>query len=131
MKTKRTTVPQIPNIFSCLLGPDDETGRWVAHCLDFDLVTSGKTEDDAWKHLLRIVKMHVEHCFTHRPEGLTQKADPADWALFTDLKKRTEFIRSEKISLTLIPPPDDDSLDFFWIQGVETKPTSGVVPRVH
>jgi hypothetical protein len=130
MTTKRIA-PRIPRIFSCLLGPDNETGRWIAHCLDFDLVTSGKTEDDAWKHLLRIVKMHVEHCFTHRPEGLQHEADPTEWTLFKALKQQTEFIRSEKISLTLVPPPEDESLNFFWIKGVETKPSADLVQRVH
>jgi hypothetical protein len=121
---------RLPDVFRCLLGRDSETKLWVAHCLDFDLATSGKTEDEAWKRLLRVVKMHVEHCFTHHPDGLKHKAEQDQWDLFERLKQeKRELIRSEKISLTLIPQPEDVA-DFFWIQGVDAA-SADSIPTVH
>jgi len=125
--TQNTKV-KLPELFRCLL--EKEQNLWVAHCLDFDLATSGKTEDEAWKRLLKVVKMHVEHCFTHRPDGLELRASQDQWDLFDRLvRNRKGPIRTEKISLTLIPQPQDQA-DFFWIQGVDAaNPNS--VPTVH
>jgi hypothetical protein len=131
MKPKEEREMNLAKIFKCLLGQDDETGLWVAHCLDFDLATSGKTEDEVWKRLLRVVKMHVEHSYAQRPIGLTHKADPDQWELFEKLKRlRKEPIRTEKISLTLIPNPSKDKEEFFWIQGIDAVSSSSV-PAIH
>src|SRR5580692_3890336 len=94
----------IPNPLSCLLFEDAETKRWVAHCLEFDLVTSGKDEDAAWANLKSVVKTHVEHCFTNWQKGLKQQASADEFALFALLKERQKEYRSEKISFNLVPP---------------------------
>lgn len=123
---------QIPDLLSCVLSRDEETGRWLGHCLDFDLVTSGKTEDEAWKNLRGVVKMHIEHCFTHHRAGLTLRADEEEWDLFR-ASSRTQPARRDKIVLNLIPPPEHEHT--FWIQAIElkhdAKTAAPPVPAVH
>lgn len=110
---------EIPKILRCLLTVDQETGRWLGHCLDFDIVTSGKDEDRAWKNLVSVVRLHVEHCFTHWQDGLKFHADENCVALFEALKQKQEMFRSEKVTFNLIPPTKTEHLAPLWMQGVE------------
>jgi hypothetical protein len=119
---------KIPDVLRCLLTPDVETGRWLGHCLEFDIVTSGKDPDSAWKNLKAVVRLHVEHCFTNWQEGLTEfRASDEEIAVFEALKERQLF-RSDKITFTLIPPQKDE-LHPLWMQGVELSEGVGSVPH--
>ena len=89
---------------SMLMTKDEATGRWNGHCLDFDIATSGKDPDRAWKNLRAVVRLHVEHCFTHWQEGLTFKACAAEIDLFDRLMAKQQTFRSEKITFDLAPP---------------------------
>jgi predicted RNase H-like HicB family nuclease len=114
---------KIPEVLRCLLTPDAETGRWLGHCLELDVVTSGKDPDAAWKNLKAVVRLHVEHCFTNWQEGLLNfRASDEEIAVFEALKGRQLF-RSDKITFTLIPPQKNE-LHPLWMQGVEL--TEGV-----
>jgi hypothetical protein len=56
------------------LSAEIEGGRHVAHCLDFDLVETAASEDEAWARLVCTVKTYVEfglsqgwnNCIRHR-----------------------------------------------------------------
>src|ERR1700721_2415759 len=95
-------------VLSCLLSKDEQTGRWLAHCLDFDLLTSAKTEDTAWENLRKVVRVLIEHCFTFHKGGLKLEAEPHEWADFKRIEKRLLAdgvpIRTEKITLKLLTP---------------------------
>lgn len=110
-------------VLSCLLSKDGQTGRWLAHCLDFDLLTSAKTEEIAWENLRKVVRAHIEHCFAFHREGLELQAESSEWSEFRRVEKRLMDdglpIRTEKITLKLATPtkPWGDDL---WIKGVET-----------
>ena len=108
-------------VLSCLLSIDEQTGRWLAHCLDFDLMTSAKTQDAAWENLRKVVRVHVEHCFTFHQDGLKLEAEPHEWEDFRriedQLKADNMPIRTEKITLKLTPPKPCGEI---WIRGVET-----------
>lgn len=107
----------IPKVLSCLLSEDAQTKRWLAHCLDFDLVTSGTDEDQAWKNLKSVVRLHVEQCFTHWQEGLAKRAPQPDWETFKSLDKQQEIVRTEKITFKLVAKtPEFKPL---WMRGVE------------
>ncbi|HVB55851.1 MAG TPA: hypothetical protein VNE63_05380 [Candidatus Acidoferrales bacterium] len=114
----------IPSVLSCLLTEDKETRRWNGHCLDFDIATSGKDPDRAWRNLRAVVRLHVEHCFTHWQKGLTFRASRDEISLFVALKRAQQPVRSEKITFELAPPPTQEHLSSLWIEGIEL--TEGV-----
>jgi len=111
--------PPINEVLSCVLWRDADTSRWLGHCLDFDVATSGRTEDEAWANLRDIVRAHIEHCFTHHRDGLRLTASDQEWKTFRFLKGRQPMLRSEKITLRLVPPQKDPARQF-WIQSVES-----------
>jgi hypothetical protein len=101
----------------------------MGHCLDFDIVTSGKDEDRAWRNLMGVVRLHVEHCFTHWQDGLKFKATDQEIAIFEALKEKQPEFRSEKITFNLIPPKKTIDLQPLWIQGIELTEGVGCVPQ--
>lgn len=110
---------KLPERIRCLLDQDDQTGAWIGHCLDFDLVTSGESPDLAWNNLKSVVKLHIEHCFTHDQNGLDfHRAPDEDFALFEKLTNDHRLFRSDKINLNLVAPKAPDQISF-WIQGAE------------
>lgn len=110
---------EIPEVLRCLLTKDTVTGRWLGHCLDFDIVTSGEDEDKAWTNLKAVVRAHVEACFAQWQDGLKFRASNNEIDLFETLKVRQQNFRSDKLELKLTPPPEVKPLHPFWIQGVE------------
>ena len=126
--------PEIPNPLSCLLFVDGETKRWVAHCLDFDLATSGRDEDAAWSNLKAVVRLHVEHCFTHWQDAFKKKAPEEDFIRFAALKEEQKEFRSEKISFKLVPPKA--VVPPLWMHGIEGRmwngsPQSDSISQIH
>lgn len=111
---------KIPDVLSCLITHDAATNRWLGHCLDFDLITSGKTPDAAWEHILGVVKVHVENCFTHHRAGLRFRARQQHWDLFEALNKKTDLFRQEKITLRLVQPEEEQQPPV-WMKGIETE----------
>ncbi len=119
----------IPEMLRCLLTKDAETQRWLAHCLDLAIVTSAKDEDVAWDNLKSVVRLHVEHCFTHWQEGLTFRASENEIAVFEALKKKQKFCRTDKITFNLIPPQATECPPL-WMEGVElTEGAVSVLPE--
>lgn len=122
-----TSNVHIPKVLSCLLTPDEETGRWNGHCLDFDIVTSGLNEDAAWANLKAVVKNHVEECFVKWPKGLEHTASQDRWKCFqnlTEQEKQNPF-RQEKIHFNLPEPSESDYErvnDELWIKGLQFLP---------
>jgi hypothetical protein len=108
----------IPKVLRCLLQADPETGRWNGHCLDLDLATSGKDPDQAWLNLRAVVRLHVEHCFTHWQDGLKFRATPDEIAVFEALEKH-QPVRREKMTFNLVPPQTREELPSLWIEAAE------------
>jgi hypothetical protein len=108
----------VPSVLRCLLQLDTESKRWNGHCLDLDLATSGKDPDQAWQNLRAVVRLHVEHCFTHWQDGLRFKAEPEEIAVFEALRKH-QHIRSEKITFNLVPPQTQEELPPLWIEAAQ------------
>lgn len=125
--------PRIPDVLRCFLFEDAATKRWVAHCLDFDIVTSGKDEDLAWSNLKSVVRLHVEHCFTHWQEAFKKRAPDEDFVRFETLSQQQPLARTDKISFKLVPPKAQ-FVPNFWMKGVEGEPShavSGSIPTIH
>jgi hypothetical protein len=113
-----TVAPTIPEVLSCILSPDPETGRWNGHCLDFDIATSGKDEEIAWNNLKLIVRHHIEECWERWPEGLQiRTASQERWKRFELLKKNQKMARQDKLHLNLVKPHEHE--EDFWIQALE------------
>ena len=125
----------LPDEICCILHHDMDSGAWVSRCLDFDLVTSGETEEGAWNNLKSVVKLHVEHCFTHNHAALSRyRATDEEFAFFEALASRSRFW-SDKIKLNLVAKKKREVPDqlSFWIKGVDSgfcKAADGV-PAVH
>jgi hypothetical protein len=106
-------------MLSCLSCFDDETGMFVSHCLNFDLVEFGKTADEAWENLKDSVKQFVQYCYTNSQESLTISADRNEWAEFAELlrQKKTPN-RVDIIEFELVPPLPENTTGI-WMQGVD------------
>jgi hypothetical protein len=109
---------ELPEIIRCFLSRDKETGLWIGRSLDFGLVTSGKSDEIAWKNLKSVVRLHVEHCFSDDRDAVHKhRASEEEFRAFDESRDAAPF-RSDKIELRMVAPRAPDSLSF-WMQGVE------------
>ena len=123
----------LPSSISCLLSLDQETGSWIGKCLDFGLVTSGATEEQAWSNMKSVVKMHVEHCCRNSQEAVCSiPAAPAEMRRFEELWKNHEGW-SDRIVLNLVAAKARESDVKFWIRAIESagEQASACVSAVH
>ncbi len=60
----------------------DVPGQWIAHCLDIDLVTQGKSASDAVKMAQEAVVMLVQHELEQGRDPLDRRAPDEDWKVF-------------------------------------------------
>jgi hypothetical protein len=105
-------------VLSCLSSVDKETGLYLSHCLNFDIMEAGKTEEEAWQNVKLAVKYYVEHCYTHFQDGLVETAPSENWAEFAEAAKHADGPpRMEMIEIELRPPLPDNEVPI-WMQGV-------------
>lgn len=110
----------LPKSLSCLLSHDKQTGLWVNHCLDFDLVTSGTSEDQAWSAMKSILQSHVESCFQDGfVDGLSHKAGVDSWIAFAEHFMSGNF-RHERLKFQLKKNSQPEAPDL-WLKGVEVE----------
>jgi len=106
------------NMLSCLISVDEETKLHIAHCLNFDLVECGQSEEEAWANLKKTVKQFVEYSYSNHQKGLSMSAEPEEWAEFAEvLKHSTQPPKVDKIDFDLKPPLPGFSAPI-WMQGV-------------
>jgi len=105
-------------VLSCLSSRDKETGMYLSHCLNFDIMECGKTEEEAWQNVKLAIKYYVEHCYTNYQEGLIETAPHEKWNEFAEAVKCSgRAPRMEQIEIELRPPlPEHESP--VWMQGV-------------
>ena len=112
-------------MLSCLMGWDEETKLHLAHCLNFDLMECGKTEDEAWGNLKAAVKQYIEHCYSNYPQGLAESGSREEWERFAEsLKYNERPSRVETIQLELGQPFLAEDNNPIWMQGVLTDGSS-------
>jgi len=112
-------IPRI-NVLQCLIGRDVETGMYEGHCLNFDIVECGKSEDEAWGNLKEATKRYIEHCYANYPEGLSVSAAREDWERWWSLEKASARpTRYDTILLDLKPPMPKMETPI-WMQGAVT-----------
>jgi hypothetical protein len=103
---------------SCLVERDEQTGMFIGHCLDYDLMETGKSDEEAWSNLKTVVKHHIEHCYSFYQNGLKKQAAREDWDRFYQyLQENGGQCQIEKIEIELRPPLPEQDISI-WIQGV-------------
>jgi predicted RNase H-like HicB family nuclease len=107
-----------PNL-SCLIERDKATGTYIGHCLNYDLMDSGKTPQEAWENLKFVMKSHIEFCYTHLQSGLKRTAKRRDWDRFFEaIQSDPSSVIAEKLELDLKPPTLPEQEMGIWIQKV-------------
>ena len=75
-----------------------EDGSWVAHCLEFDLVGSGATKDEAAGSLLEIIAIQVEDSLQHdNPANLFFPAPGKYFEMFARGTKSDKVVGEAKL----------------------------------
>jgi predicted RNase H-like HicB family nuclease len=113
---ERPATPHRNNGLSCLLQRDAETATFVGHCLDYDLLECGKTEDDAWDNLKIVIKRHIEFCAARSAEGLNRQAKKERWdAFYEAIQRNPNSLRIETIEIDLSASLPENEIEM-WIQ---------------
>src|SRR5579863_7640486 len=85
---------------SCLTWRDKDTKVFISHCLNYDLMETGSSADEAWKNLKTVLKHHIEHCYSRYPQGLSRSAPSDQWQEFyLSLKRNPQGVRVEKLDI--------------------------------
>ena len=72
-----------------------EEAKWVAHCLEFDLIGHGKTKEEALRTLCKAIALQVQFSIEH--ENLDNLFTPADgkYLRMFAAGKRTNIAKGE------------------------------------
>jgi hypothetical protein len=107
---------QRKNGISCLIEQDSQTGVFIGHCLDFNLMECGPNPEDAWYNLKVVIKNHIEFCYAKYREGLLDQADKAAWDKFyCSLKRNPQDSRVEQIEIEVAEPLPEQEVPV-WMQ---------------
>ena len=80
-----------------------EGDLYVAHCLEFDIVSDGKTKEEASQNCIECVQYHIEFCIEKGSlENATNPAPREYWQMFYS-KERSP--RESKMPPKEIPKP--------------------------
>ena len=75
---------------------DDVAGQWVAHCLEFDVVTQGNSLAHALEMVVEAVSMVVADDLDAGRDPLARRAPPPCWdEMWTFIRGRTPRMLSE------------------------------------
>lgn len=97
---------------------DEDSGAFVAHCLNYDLMECGNTPEIAWQNIKIVIKAQVEHCYTYDKAGLQRVAKQEEWDKFYEaVQKYPNSVKVEQIQIELKPPLPEHEIPI-WIQKV-------------
>lgn len=106
------------NGLSCLIEKDKETGVFIGHCLNYNIMECGGSVDEAYENLKLVLKHHIEFCHSRYPAGLTRQAPKEDWDKFyIALQENRESLVVDRIEIEPLPPLPEHEIPI-WIQGV-------------
>ena len=110
------TTSQRKHGISCLIEQDPQTGVFIGHCLDFNLMEFGPSPENAWYNLKVVIKNHIEFCYAKYRDGLLDQADKESWDKFYScLKKDPENYRVEQIEIEVAEPLPEQEVPV-WMQ---------------
>jgi hypothetical protein len=109
---------KLPKNFHCLTFHDQSTNLWINHCLDFDIVTSGMSEEDAWSGIKQALKSHVENCVGDDfMSGVSTRGNAEKWRIFID-QALASGVRSELIEFDI---KEKVWASGSWLKGVQVE----------
>jgi predicted RNase H-like HicB family nuclease len=87
---------------NCLEYKDRNT--FIAHCLEFDLLAQGETQEEARRNLADLIKTHIQFAIEKDVEekSLFHPAPPQYWKILHDMQSRIarqSFLRRGRISV--------------------------------
>lgn len=96
-------------LWNCYVVQDEQTGRYIAHCLEFDIKVTGSSTDQAWDRLKKTLKAFYEYAYSSDPDALDVTASNPEWdwynrELRTALRDHPGSVTVETIELVLHPP---------------------------
>jgi len=75
-----------------------EEDRYVAHCLEFDLVAQGDSIKDSYKNLLDAIELQAEYALeTDNLENLINPAPPEYWRMLVKTESEVEMFAGTKL----------------------------------
>ena len=96
-----------------------EEGAWIAHCLEFDLIGDGDTQQEAVQQLCEAIVLQMEATIEHKnPANLFTPADGKFFEMFAAGKD----VATAELHLKNLPAPPSDS---FEIEECEYREYSG------
>jgi hypothetical protein len=109
---------------SCLLWRDNDSNVFISHCLNFDLMDTGRTQNEALSNLKIVIKRHIEYCIARYPQGLKRSVSKKRWQKFyaerqKQLQENPAGVVVEKLQMKSFPPLPKYEISI-WIQGVST-----------
>src|SRR5882762_1420166 len=99
MSAANIGIPRI-GVLNCLTEKDEETSLYISHCLNFDLMESGRSADESWRRLKVAVKQYMEHCWNGYREGFSKTASAEEWKYFAEVLRSCGTVsRVEEIEI--------------------------------
>jgi len=89
-----------PRILHFIVSPSKTSGKSVAHCLDYDLVASATTPEEALRRLKFLVRAHVETACQRGQSSVTallHQAPEHYWQFFRNQPKERLEMQSIEI----------------------------------
>lgn len=102
---------------SCLISQDGDTGIFIGHCLDFNLMECGPSSEEAWYNLKVVIKNHIEFCYAKDRDRLSlDQADKLAWdSFYSCLSQDPCNVRVEKIEIEVAEPLPEQEVPV-WTQ---------------
>jgi len=80
----------------------NKRSRFVAHCLDFDIVATAENIEEAERRLDTLVKFHIEAFLNSNGLGVLNGAAPNDfWVKYTDALRHGNTLPSSTLRITV------------------------------
>ena len=96
----KTTTERPTLSLHAIVYPDTETGEFLAHCLELDLMASGSSAEEASSDLVDVVTAQIQYAFDHDNLDYLIHPAPADaWQRFTTMLKSEFHMVTKRLSI--------------------------------
>jgi len=96
----KTTTERPTLSLHAIVYPDTETGGFLAHCLELDLMASGSSAEEASSDLVDVVTAQIQYAFDHDNLDYLIHPAPADaWQRFTTMLKSEFHMVTKRLSI--------------------------------
>jgi len=100
-----------------------EGDHYIAHCLEFDLVSQGATREEAKDNLAGLIFSYLQFAMEHNIEQFTYHPAPKIyWDRFKEVRK-TKVVTRQSINPALLKAPRNRIKDFMKEAKIDKMPT--------